>query len=189
MVHGRTIDGASAVHSTLIRWMGATPDTAIWNTLYQIAGILAAVVVVAGVSLVYNSFAISVAERTRQFGLLSSLGASRRQLRRTVLVEALIIGGIGIPAGLLLGLAGCFVVFGLLGDGIAALSGGAAASVVVSPVALGIAVLLSLVTLLVSAWVPAIRASRVSAVDAIRQAQDVHLTRRARRALRRAARG
>ena len=92
--------------------MGATPDTAIWNTLYQIAGILAAVVVVAGVSLVYNSFAISVAERTRQFGLLSSLGASRRQLRRTVLVEALIIGGIGIPAGLLLGLAGCFVVFG-----------------------------------------------------------------------------
>lgn len=188
-VHGRTIDGASAVHSTLIRWMGATPDTAIWNTLYQIAGILAAVVVVAGVSLVYNSFAISVAERTRQFGLLSSLGASRRQLRRTVLVEALIIGGIGIPAGLLLGLAGCFVVFGLLGDGIAALSGGAAASVVVSPVALGIAVLLSLVTLLVSAWVPAIRASRVSAVDAIRQAQDVHLTRRARRALRRAARG
>lgn len=183
------IDTEMTVHTSLIRWMGATPDTAIWNTLYQIAGILAAVVVVAGVSLVYNSFAISVAERTRQFGLLSSLGASRRQLRRTVFVEALIIGGIGIPAGLLLGLAGCFVVFGLLGDGIAALSGGAAASVVVSPVALGIAVLLSLVTLLVSAWVPAIRASRVSAVDAIRQTQDVHLTRRARQALRRAARG
>ena len=103
-VWSRDIDGGSTVHSSLIRWMGVTPDTAIWNTLYQVAAILAAVVVVAGVSLVYNSFAISVAERTRQFGLLSSLGASRRQLRRTVLVEALVIGGVGIPVGLALGL-------------------------------------------------------------------------------------
>ncbi len=187
-VHERTVDGGSSVHTSLIRWMGVTPDTAIWNTLYQIAGILAAIVVVAGVSLVYNSFAISVAERTRQFGLLSSLGASRRQLRRTVITEALIIGAIGIPAGVMLGLAGCYVVFGILGEGMSAMAGGATARVVVSPVALGIAVALSLVTLVVSAWVPAIRASRVSAVDAIRQTQDVRLSRRARRAQRRAER-
>lgn len=187
-VHERTVDGGSSVHTSLIRWMGVTPDTAIWNTLYQIAGILAAIVVVAGVSLVYNSFAISVAERTRQFGLLSSLGASRRQLRRTVITEALIIGAVGIPAGVMLGLAGCYVVFGILGEGMSAMAGGATARVVVSPVALGIAVALSLVTLVVSAWVPAIRASRVSAVDAIRQTQDVRLSRRARRAQRRAER-
>ena len=187
-VHGRTVDGASTVHSSLIRWMGVTPDTAIWNTLYWIAGILAIIVVVAGVSLVYNSFAISVAERTRQFGLLSSLGASRRQLRRTVFTEALIIGVIGIPAGLALGLSGCYVVFGVLGEGIAMMAGGAEAHVAVSPIALGIAALLGLVTLLVSAWIPAIRASRVSAVDAIRQVQDVRLSRRARRSQRRAAR-
>lgn len=186
-VHERTTDGASTVHSSLIRWMGVTPDTAIWNTLYQIAGILAAVVMVAGISLVYNSFAISVAERTRQFGLLSSLGASRRQLRRTVLTEALVIGVAGIPAGLALGLAGCYVVFGILGEGIAMMAGGAEAHVAVSPVVLGIAALLGLVTLLVSAWIPAIRASRVSAVDAIRQVQDVRLSRRAKRAQRRAA--
>ena len=187
-VHERTVDGGSSVHTSLIRWMGVTPDTAIWNTLYQIAGILAAIVVVAGVSLVYNSFAISVAERTRQFGLLSSLGASRRQLRRTVITEALVIGAIGIPTGVMLGLAGCYVVFGILGEGMSAMAGGATARVVVSPVALGIAVALSLVTLVVSAWVPAIRASRVSAVDAIRQTQDVHLSRRARRVQRRAER-
>ncbi|OUO60772.1 ABC transporter permease [Olsenella sp. An270] len=187
-VWSRDIDGGSTVHSSLIRWMGVTPDTAIWNTLYQVAAILAAVVVVAGVSLVYNSFAISVAERTRQFGLLSSLGASRRQLRRTVLVEALVIGGVGIPVGLALGLLGCFVVFGLVGDGITALFGTDQARVVVSPVALGISAALALLTLLVSAWVPALRASRVSAVDAIRQTQDVRLSRRAARAQRRANR-
>ncbi len=178
----------TTTHDSLLRWMGSTPDTAIWNTLYQIAGILAAVVVVAGISLVYNSFAISVAERTRQFGLLSSLGASRRQLRRTVFTEALIIGAIGVPAGIALGLAGCFVVFTLLGEGIAALSGGTEAHVVVSPVALAISALLGLAVLLASAWIPAIRASRVSAIDAIRQARDVHLSRHGRRMLRRAAR-
>lgn len=187
-VHERTTDGASTVHSSLIRWMGVTPDTAIWNTLYQIAAILAAVVVIAGVSLVYNSFAISVAERTRQFGLLSSLGASRRQLRCTVFTEALIIGGIGIPVGLALGLIGCYVVFGILGEGIAMMAGGAEARVVVSPITLGIAALLGLITLIVSAWIPAVRASHVSALDAIRQVQDVHLSRRARRSQRRAAR-
>ncbi|WP_297034986.1 ABC transporter permease [uncultured Enorma sp.] len=187
-VHERITDGASTVHSTLIRWMGVTPDTAIWNTLYQIAAILAAVVVIAGVSLVYNSFAISVAERTRQFGLLSSLGASRRQLRCTVFTEALIIGGIGIPVGLALGLIGCYVVFGILGEGIAMMAGGAEARVVVSPIALGIAALLGLITLIVSAWIPAVRASHVSALDAIRQVQDVHLSRRALRSQRRAAR-
>lgn len=188
-VWSRDIDGGSTVHSSLIRWMGVTPDTAIWNTLYQIAAVLAAVVVIAGVSLVYNSFAISVAERTRQFGLLSSLGASRRQLRRTVLTEALVIGAVGIPVGALLGIAGCYVVFGILGEGISALVGsgaGGGAAVVVNPVALAVSVALGLVTLLVSAWVPALRASRVSAVDAIRQTQDVRLSRSARRARRRA---
>ena len=108
--------GGVATHTSLLRWQGVTGSSEVWNTLYMIAGVLAVVIAVAGVSLVYNSFAISVAERTRQFGLLASLGASKRQLRRTVLTEALVIGVVGIPAGLALGVAGCAVVFGLLGD-------------------------------------------------------------------------
>ncbi len=185
---------AARAHTSLLRWMGVTPDTSIWNTLYWIAGILAAVIIVAGVSLVYNAFAISVAERTRQFGLLASLGASKRQLRRTVLTEALVLGTVGIPLGLALGLAGCYAVFGFTGEGLAAMLGAAEAGaavnvrVVVSAPALALSALLALVTLLASAWIPALRAGRVSAVDAIRQAQDVRLSRRGRRALRRAAR-
>ena len=187
-------NGGSQAHTSLLRWMGVTPDTAIWNTLYWIAGILAAVIIVAGVSLVYNAFAISVAERTRQFGLLASLGASKRQLRRTVLTEALVLGTVGIPLGLALGLAGCYAVFGFTGEGLAAMLGAAEAGaavnvrVVVSAPALALSALLALVTLLASAWIPALRAGRVSAVDAIRQAQDVRLSRRGRRAVLRAAR-
>lgn len=192
------LDGASCAsdgyvtHKSLLRWEGVTGSSDVWNTLYQIAAILALVIVIAGVSLVYNSFAISVAERTRMFGLLASLGASKRQLRRTVLTEALVLAVIGIPIGLLLGLAGCFAVFHFTGAGLASMfdidTYGLAVRVVISPVALAISALLALVTVLVSAWIPALRASYVSAIDAIRQTQDIRLGRRARRELARAAR-
>lgn len=190
--NGQATEGTST-HSSLLRWEGVTGSSDIWNTLYQIAAILAAVIVVAGVSLVYNSFAISVAERTRMFGLLSSLGASKRQLRRTVLTEALILAAIGIPIGLALGLVGCLVVFHFTGAGLASMfdveTYGLTVSVIISPAALALSAVLALVTVLVSAWVPALRASRVSAVDAIRQTQDVRLGWRARRKLARAERG
>ena len=182
--------GGVATHSSLLRWQGVTGSSKVWNTLYMIAGVLAVVIAVAGVSLVYNSFAISVAERTRQFGLLASLGASKRQLRRTVLTEALLLSAVGIPIGLVLSLIGCLAVFQLTGSGLAAMfdvdAYGIQVSVTVSPAVLGISAGVALATVLVSAWIPALRASRVSAVDAIRQTRDIHLTRRARRALARA---
>lgn len=182
--------GGVATHTSLLRWQGVTGSSEVWNTLYMIAGVLAVVIAVAGVSLVYNSFAISVAERTRQFGLLASLGASRRQLRRTVLTEALLLSAVGIPIGLVLGLAGCLAVFQLTGSGLAAMfdvdAYGIQVGVTVSPAVLGISAGVALSTVLVSAWIPALRASRVSAVDAIRQTRDIRLTRRARRALARA---
>lgn len=183
-------EGGVATHTTLLRWQGVTGSSEVWNTLYMIAGVLAVVIAVAGVSLVYNSFAISVAERTRQFGLLASLGASKRQLRRTVLTEALLLSAVGIPIGLVLGLAGCLAVFQLTGSGLAAMfdvdAYGIQVGVTVSPAVLGISAGVALATVLVSAWIPALRASRVSAVGAIRQTRDIRLTRRARRALARA---
>lgn len=186
------VTAGSTTHTSLLRWEGVTGSSDVWNALYQIAAILAVVIVVAGVSLVYNSFAISVAERTRMFGLLASLGASKRQLRRTVLTEALVLAAIGIPVGLLLGLAGCFVVFHFTGAGLASMfdvdTYGLTVRVVISPATLGLSALLALITVLVSAWIPALRASRVSAVDAIRQTQDVRLGRRTRRKLARAER-
>lgn len=176
----------SHTHESLLRWQGLTQEGLVWNALYQIAEVLAVVIVVAGISLVYNAFAISVAERTKQFGLLASLGASKRQLRRTVLIEALLLSVISIPLGLVLGIVGCLVVFRITGAGLASMFAlpdqADAISVVVSPAALIAAALVALATVLISAWVPARRASRISAVDAIRQAQDVTVSRRARRA-------
>ena len=181
------------VHDSLMRYQGFTDERSIWGTLYTLAAILSAVVIVASVSLIYNSFAIAVSERTRQFGLLSSLGASKRQLHRTVYAEALMLSAIGIPLGLVVGVAGTFVVFNIAGEGIGMLIDQEAfastgfTSITVNPSVLAVSALLALMTVFVSAALPAWRASRVSAVDAIRASRDVRLTRRERREMNRHA--
>lgn len=186
---------AAHLHDGLLRYQGLVDDRAIWGTLYTLAVILSGVVIVASVSLIYNSFAIAVSERTRQFGLLSSLGASKRQLRRSVYAEALMLAAIGIPAGLAIGLAGTFVVFNIAGEGIGMLidqevfAGTGLTAITVDPLVIALSALLALLTVLVSATVPAWRASRVSAIDAIRQSRDVRLSRRERKSQRTAAHG
>lgn len=171
-------------HTNLFAYLGIADNRPIWGTLWMVAAVLAAVIVVASVSLIYNAFAISVAERTRQFGLLASLGASKRQLRRTVLTEALLLGLLGVPLGLFAGVAGTEGVFAASQEAFAAMLGAGATGlrVHVDAGALAVAAGLSFATLLVSAWVPSARAARVSAVDAIRQTQDVRLSKRAERA-------
>ncbi len=182
-VVGLTRKDTSAVYpsfnSTLLNLEGVIDDRTIWTTVIGFIGILSAVIIVAAVSLISNAFAISISERTRQFGLLSSLGASKRQLRRTVFIEAGILGLVGIPLGVLIGLAGTYAAFAATGDGWAVLVGSkTAVPVSVDARALAVVVALSVVTLLISAWAPAKRAGGVSAVDAIRQSGDVKPSRR-----------
>ncbi len=182
---------AAYSHDSLLRYQGMTDDRSIWGTLYTLGAILSCVVIVASISLIYNSFAIAVSERTRQFGLLSSLGASKRQLRRTVYAEACMLALIGIPIGLIVGIVGTFAVFNIAGEGIGAIidqevfAGTGFSAITVDPAMLAISTLLALVTVLISATVPAWRASRVSAIDAIRSSRDVRISRRERRELHR----
>ena len=177
-------------HNNLLRAQGIHAEGAlIWNSLYMYAAVLLVVIAAASVSLIYNAFAISVAERTRQFGLLASIGASKRQIRRAVLAEALMIGVVAVPLGIVAGLAGTAAVLALTRDAFTAMlrmEGGI--PLVVDPATIAVSVALSVAVLLVSAWIPARRAARVSAVDAIRQTQDVKPSRRAERKAARAAR-
>lgn len=179
-------DGSWTTNNSLLTYQGLTPDRQIFDSLAQFATVLAVVIVVAAVSLISNAFTISISERTRQFGLLSSLGASRRQLRRTVYTEAALLGVVGIPLGLVIGIAGTAAVFAATAEGWDIMLGeGVSLRLVIAPADLAVAAGLTALTLLFSAFMPALRASRVSAVDAIRQTQDVRPSRRLRRVFRR----
>lgn len=173
------------LHNNLLRYQGVYGTGVVWKALWEFAATLACVIAVASVSLIYNAFAISVAERTRQFGLLSSMGASRRQLRRAVFGEALMLGLVGIPLGVLVGVAGVAVTLRLTQEGFdALLNAKGVMGLHVSAPAILATIAFSLLVLVVSAWLPALRASHVSAIDAIRQTQDVHVSRGLARRLR-----
>lgn len=168
------------LHTAMLRYMGIASDSAIWETFFGVVVVLAAVIVVACVSLIFNAFNISVAERIKQFGLLSSVGASRRQLRRAVVLEGAIVAVIGIPCGLLIGLAGCAVTFAALGPAISQLagSGDVAFRVAINGWVLAAASALTFVTVLVSVWIPAKRASRTNIIDSLRAASGSRVSKR-----------
>ena len=152
-----------------------------------LATVVLGIVMASSVMLIRNSFSISVAQRTRQFGLLSSIGATKRQLRGVVLREAAFLAAVGVPIGVLVGYAGTAAVLwgaqGLISSWIADWWGANPADVELrlafSPLALLAAVALSVVTVMLSARGPARRAASFTAIDAIRSAADVRIPRRA----------
>ena len=162
----------------LLMFSGYSEDENLATVLYGLAAILFALIFLGSVALIYNAFSISVSERTRQFGLLKSIGATDRQTRRAVLTEALLLCVIGIPLGLLAGCGGIGLTLRYLQDAfnqIVNIDGAENITIrlVLNAPALLIAAGIGLLTALVSAWIPARRATRLSPIAAIRQSRDV----------------
>jgi putative ABC transport system permease protein len=129
--------------------------------------IFAVIALVVGGFIIMNTFAITVAQRTQENGLLRALGASRRQVLGSVLVEAVAVGVIAAVLGLAVGFAvatGLKAVLGVLGFG---LPGG---SLVLSPRTVVVSVLLGLGVTVVAAISPARKAAKVPPVAAMQQA-------------------
>lgn len=123
----------------------------------------AAIGLVVGTFIIYNTFSMIVAQRNRELALLRAIGASRKNVSRSVLLEALIVGLIGGVIGLGLGV-GIAAIMQALTSSAGLPSGGLQVGVaaVLSAVFVGV-----IVTLL-SAWIPARRASRIPPVEAMR---------------------
>ncbi|MCI9134458.1 MAG: ABC transporter permease [Lachnospiraceae bacterium] len=173
----RQEEGLAETHSELLRYQGVSKNRSFMNMLYGLAAILIVLIMTGGISLVYNSFAISVSDRTRQFGLLTSMGATPRQLRGMVRKEALLVSAVGIPLGVLSGILGIGVTLKIVGRSFSYLYSEKAEGMElsVSMPAVLIAVLIALLTVLISAWIPARRASRTSPMEAIRQNRDIQV--------------
>lgn len=135
------------------------------------AALLLGIIVIASIFTIRNSFNISTTERTREFGMLSSVGATPRQIRRSVFLEAGIIGVIAIPVGIVLGLIAALALIAitnsLLGIEQSQLSFFIPLWAILLDVALGF------IIVLLSSASAAIRAGRLSPIEAIRSSQDI----------------
>lgn len=162
-------------NSTLMRYYFAFGDDTVTTMLCGFAGVLVLLVMFGSISLIYNAFSISVAERTRQFGILKSIGATKKQIRASVRYEALVLSAFGIPIGMLVGCLGIGITLWAIRDTFTALMPNATTQMrlALHPVALLIAAAIALVTVLISAAVPAWRAACLQPIDAIRQSTDI----------------
>lgn len=166
-------------NSSLLRFYGVVKSDGIRKTIYSLIAIIMSVIVIGSVALIYNAFAISVSERSRQLGMMASVGATRRQKRYSVLFEGMVIGAVSIPLGIAAGLVGIGVTFAFISDILQSSFGvEEPLKAVVTPMSILLSCLVSIMTILVSTFIPARRASRISAIDAIRQTMDIKLTRR-----------
>jgi len=166
-------------NSELLRFMGVSNIDNFNTVLLRLGAILIVLIMVGSIALIYNSFSISVSERKKQFGLLSGAGATSRQIKHSVFFEALAIAVIGIPLGVMSGILGIGVTLYFMGDLFASMittNIPVSLTLSVSPLSIVVAALVALITILISAYIPARRAARVSAMDAIRQTTEIKLT-------------
>ena len=168
---GRTVNYRT--NTQLIQYEGGLSDSAM-QELLAVGAIVVAIIIITSIFTIRNSFSISATERIKQFGMLSSVGATKKQIRWSVILEGLIVWAIGTPVGILLGVIVTLIlsqiVTLLLGDGLNV------------PMAFSIplwiflvTLLLSLITVYFSALIPAIKAAKISPVDAIRGNKEVKI--------------
>ncbi len=170
------MDLGEEVNSDVLLYSGVSRFDNFKVMLVGLASIVIALIMFGSISLIYNAFSISVSERTKQFGLLLSIGATKKQLRKTVLFEAIAVSAIGIPIGILAGIGGIGVTLKIIGGMFFSMMGGSfdlPMRICVSYQSIIIAVAVALVTVLISAWIPSKRATKVTAVEAIRQNSDI----------------
>lgn len=173
---------AASTNDSILAYYGATQYSNVNAVIILMCSILAAIIMVGSASLIYNAFSISVSERTKQFGLLCSIGATKKQLRSAVFSEAMLLSIIGIPLGLVSGYAGIAITLNILSARIHTLLSTGDGTIflepVLSPLALAAATIISLITVLISATIPAWRAAKISPIAAIRQKNDYAVPRK-----------
>ena len=148
------------------------------STIQGIGGMVVVVLIIIIVTSVFcikNSFDISITEKTKQYGMLKSIGATKKQIKKNVLFEAAILGGIGIPLGILSGLLASFILVHL--TNILALNDDSGLKLIfsVSFIAILISMILGAVTIYFSAVRSAKKASKVSPIDSIRNSANIKI--------------
>lgn len=141
-------------------------------------GIVAfAVIFVSSFAMIYNSFALSVGEQIKYLGMLSSVGATRKQKKKTFYFEGAILGGIGIILGIVLGLLTTFISQSAMNAKIVSIMEGyndnIKYSTHISLWVLCLIVILAALTVFVSIISPVQKAARITAIDAIRKTDEI----------------
>ena len=165
------------INSELLGWEAWAFGDSTVQMMYTVVAIIIGIIMVTSIFCIKNSISISVTEKLKMYGMLSSVGATKEQIKKNVIFEALILGLIGIPLGIIGGLLGIYVLIYVVnligGDTLLANINGIVFKT--SSLAIIFAAILSFITLYLSAVFPARTASKTAPLDLIRNPEKVKL--------------
>lgn len=163
------------LNADLLRWEGVGLSGSNQTMLYTVAGVVIAIIIITSVFVIRNSFNISITEKTKQYGMLASIGATSKQIKKNVLYEGFILGLIGIPIGILCGMLAvfilCNVVNFLMPEFIRDTT--FVFSVTILPILLSVA--LAVITIYLSVISAARKSSKISPIEAIRNNNEIKI--------------
>ena len=145
--------------------------------LGKVLAIVIVIIVFTSIFCIKNSFDISITEKIRQYGMLRSIGATKKQIKRNVFYEATILGLIGIPLGIILGCLATYILIIISNYYlIDVVKTGFKLELVFSTYAILVAIILGIITIYFSALKSATRASKVSEIDSIRNSANLKIS-------------
>ena len=161
------------LNDELLRWSGASLSDRTMNMLYAVAGVVIGIIILTSVFVIKNSFDIANQEKKKMYGMLSSIGATSKQIKKNVLHEGFILGLIGIPLGILSGIFADYILVIII-NYIGNFSGVKFVfSISIWPVILSI--ILGVVTIYLSVVRAAKKSSKISPIEAIRNNNEIKI--------------
>lgn len=166
------------INKDLLRYKGFALSDEYMRMLFSLAVIIIVIIAISSIFVIRNSFAISITEKTKLYGMLASIGATSKQIRHNVLFEGFVLGIIGIPAGILLGTGVIYLLVVILNALLGSMLNGISFAFALPWWVAVVSAVMSAVIILFSTLSSAFRASRIAPITAIRGNNDIKINKK-----------
>ena len=161
----------------LLYYMGIFKSDRVETFVITMLVIVIGIIVLTSAFVIKNSFSISLTEKTRELGMIASVGATAKQIRKSIFFEGVVLGLISIPLGIVIGIVAIGIVLaivnGIINSGSTPLIDNFELQLTISWGAIIVAIIVSIVMIIISLIRPSYRAGKISPIDAIRESSDV----------------
>lgn len=168
--------GDYSINRELLRWEAFALSDSTVSSLLAIMTVVIVIVVITSVFCIRNSFAISTTEKIKMYGMLASVGTTKKQIKKCVILEGMILSLIGIPLGVLCGIIADVIIVKIVNLLIGGAFSGEAIALTISWVPILIAVILGFITVYLSSISSARKASKVSPIENLRNSNEINIT-------------